>query len=206
MGSVVLAGLHEPGTVVELFEIPSAQTLRAAGGESVDKKLVPADGTVSFLNVNTAGLFIVVGTDIYGNPSEVRTNGLDDSGPVQTPVAPNLNSSVGTGETAQSAPTPATPEAFRTPDAPVPTTDGAATPSSESVEAGATAPVSEPETVAAADIPTVEAPVTVVPPSAEVAAPADTPPAPESSPESPAVAPVAEPSPAPAEQEVPPTT
>ena len=186
MGSVVLAGLHQPGTVVELFQLPHAGVLRAQGGESVDRKLVSDEGTVTFNNVLDTAIFIAVGTDVYGNPSEVRTNGLPDSGPVQTPVLPNLSSSVGTGETAQSAPTPAIPEALRPPDPVVaPEPVSAPIPSlPEPVEAGVTA-APAPEVVAQ---------------SAEVPASADSPPAVET--EIPAAAPVAEP---PAEQDQPTT-
>jgi hypothetical protein len=78
MGFVVLAGLFEPGTVVELFAVGSERALRVEGQPLVGKRLADASGSVGFDGLETGARFIARGMDPYANPTEERCRALAD--------------------------------------------------------------------------------------------------------------------------------
>jgi hypothetical protein len=109
MGFLVLAGLFEPGTVVELFEVTDEATLRVENEQLVGKRLADARGSVGFDGLEVGQRYIARGKDVYGHPVEERARGLaQDEGTelAQEPIRP-VPQNVGT----QEAPEPKQPAA-----------------------------------------------------------------------------------------------
>lgn len=79
MGFVVLAGLFEPGTVVELFEVNDGSVLRVETEPLAGKRLADSNGSVGFDGLDVGQRFIARGKDVYGNPVEERCRALSES-------------------------------------------------------------------------------------------------------------------------------
>ena len=79
MGFVVLAGLFEPSTVVELFEVPDAGEGRVgAAALSVGKRLTDGSGSVGFDGLAVGARCIARGY-LDGNPLEVQCRVISES-------------------------------------------------------------------------------------------------------------------------------
>lgn len=114
MGFVVLNGLFEPGTSVELFLVADEGVLHASQGERVGRRLVDADGHVGFDGLEPNDRFIAVGFDLYGKRIETRCRALfpgDGTELAQSPIKPTPQS-VGTQEGVQRVQAPARPGAI----------------------------------------------------------------------------------------------
>ena len=90
MGFVVLAGLFEPSTVVELFEVPDAGEGRVgAASLLVGKRLTDGSGDVGFDGLAVGARCIARGY-LNGGALEVRCRAVDEIVDlVQPPVAPS---------------------------------------------------------------------------------------------------------------------
>lgn len=84
---VVVRGRFEPGAVVALVRVPDERAMRAAGGQTIDRKRVDPSGTVKFRNgVELGARYFVTGIS-YGVPTEVRAIG---SAPGESPTGTDL--------------------------------------------------------------------------------------------------------------------
>lgn len=76
-GQVTLRGRFRPGSVVALVRVQSEATLRAQGGQTIDRKKVDSEGLVRFThNVDVGGRYFVVG-QVDGGHLEVRARGRE---------------------------------------------------------------------------------------------------------------------------------
>lgn len=84
---VVVRGRFEPGAVVALVRVPDERAMRAAAGQTIDRKRVDPSGTVKFRKgVELEARYFVTGIS-YGVPTEVRAIG---SAPDESPTATDL--------------------------------------------------------------------------------------------------------------------